>query len=169
MKRTHVLAVVVIAIVVIAGGSLLYIGMQPEEAILTSHHQNDVLPYPNFYRTNITIEAREGKEAYLRVQMAAAGLPGGLTFWLTHEVWEVSLSSFDKYFQPDNQTALDELTLIAEGRRSFSTIYRSVDYIWNDNPISPGNYVYLEYYEVFGDPGFVRADSVTSVVSVIYR
>ena len=167
LQSKHFAAIAILAVVIVAS-TFVFVLFQPEEEIILSHHENDVFPYPHFYRMNVTVEAREGKDAYLRVQMAIRGLPGGLSFWTTHALWDISLWEFDLYYEPENETAMQEFSLARDGGREYTTGQAVYDYLW-DNPVAPGSYVYVDYYEVVGDPGYVVAQSVTAVVSIIYR
>ncbi|TFG12814.1 hypothetical protein EU537_08295 [Candidatus Thorarchaeota archaeon] len=167
LNRKHFEAILIAAVIIVGAISVQWI-MQPEEDVLFTYSEQDVSPYPHYYSTEITIEAREEKDSYLRVSFEYRGIPSDINFGTTHEVWNITLDDFNKYYDPTNETAMDLFEWKRGNGRSGSTVNRIYDWLWEDNPIEPGNYVFIQYFEIYDETEEIVADSLSLYVSVIY-
>lgn len=167
-KYFAAMAIVAIAIAGVVG---IRLSIQPEEKLLLTHSENDVLSYPHFYSSNVTIEPRKDKDAYLRVDVEYSGIPDDVDLSLTYEFWNVSMKDFERYYKPGNETAMGIFTIRKEGGSfTFTTnMGNSYDKTFDDHAVKPGDYVFVHYFQLPRGIEGISADSMTLSIFVVYK
>jgi len=158
--RIPIAALFVIAVVTIG---IVWI-LTPYEVVFFNHTENEVDPYPYYFRIPLSVPEHESLDAYLHVRMEIQGYVGLDNLWLAYMVFYGNLTAFDLNHDPANNT-LTSLTDEYSLRLSSSSVSTSFEYLWPTD-IAPGDYIWVHF---FTTDSVGTASSLSVTVSVIYK
>ena len=155
--RIPVAALLVVAVIVIGLAWML----RPNEVVLFSFTENEVNPYPHYFRTPFSVHEHENLDAYLLVRMEIQGFDELDNLWLIYSIFIGNLTAFDMIHDPTNYGWSSNYSLRFES----GTIRTGFQELSNLT-LTPGDYIWAHYFTTTSE-GIATSLSVT--VSVIYK